>query len=91
MPIIDFSLFLAKPGKSVLAHQIYEKMAKWQRLHVGKAATITLSKLQQRLKKTCKLLEVGFEYVQDVDRQKVFRKRRWKTRPKCTYILAVKP
>ena len=37
MPIIDFSLFLAKPGKSVLAHQIYVKMAK---IACGKAPTI---------------------------------------------------
>jgi len=37
MAKIDFSLFLAKPGKSTLAHQIYVKMAK---IACGKAPTI---------------------------------------------------
>lgn len=36
-------------------------------------------KVAESLEEACKLLEVGFEYVTDMENKKLFRKRKWKS------------
>lgn len=59
--------------KSVLTTQIYVNLEK---MAFGEGSNEYIVKVATTVDEACKLLEVGFEYVTEVDGQKLFRKRK---------------
>ena len=59
--------------KSVLTTQIYINMEK---MAFGEGSNDYMVKVATTVEEACKLLEVGFEYVTEIESQKLFRKRK---------------
>jgi hypothetical protein len=59
--------------KSVLTTQIYINMEK---MAFGEVSNDYMVKVASTVEEACKLIEVGFEYVTDIEGKKLFRKRK---------------
>jgi hypothetical protein len=59
--------------KSVLTTQIYVNMEK---MAFGECSSDYMFKVASTVEEACKLIEVGFEYVTEIESKKLFRKRK---------------